>query len=264
MARSTRVASRYLEALEADDFTALPAPVFTRGFIRAYCQVVDVPSDEALARYGEAIGEPAAMPVPSNAPAEGFQRPGRNRGTVLASFILLVVLGLALFAVTIFLQAGREGGSDRRARPPASEAPVPESPPPAPVAGPTAERVVPPTPAAPPPPAPEPRPAVPEPRGMATASGADPATVTGEVTSPYRLIARVSELTWIRVRMEDGRFTEETIPAGQVREWVSNAPFVLTVGNAGGVTLELNGRELPPLGARGAVISRLVIPPTPQ
>jgi cytoskeleton protein RodZ len=77
-------------------------------------------------------------------------------------------------------------------------------------------------------------------------------------------VARVAEPTWVRVRTEDGRFTEETIPAGEVREWVSNAPFVLTVGNAGGITLELNGRVLPPLGRRGAVISRLVIPPPHQ
>jgi hypothetical protein len=85
--------------------------------------------------------------------------------------------------------------------------------------------------------------------------------VAGDVTSPYRLIARTHETTWIRVRTEDGRTSEETVPAGEVREWVSDRPFVLTVGNAGGVSLELNGRVLPPLGARGAVIQRLVIPP---
>jgi hypothetical protein len=63
------------------------------------------------------------------------------------------------------------------------------------------------------------------------------------------------------VRTEDGRLIEETIPAGQSREWVSNGPFTLTIGNAGGVSLELNGRSLPPLGGRGAVISRIVLPP---
>jgi hypothetical protein len=77
-------------------------------------------------------------------------------------------------------------------------------------------------------------------------------------------VARVSEATWVRVRTEEGRSTEETIPAGETREWISNSPFVLTVGNAGGIALELNGRPLPPLGARGAVISRLVIPPAQQ
>jgi hypothetical protein len=82
--------------------------------------------------------------------------------------------------------------------------------------------------------------------------------------SPYRLVARTTETTWIRVRTEDGRTTEETIPPNEVREWVSNGPFVLTIGNAGGVSLELNGRPVPRLGASGAVISRLVLPPDIQ
>ena len=84
----------------------------------------------------------------------------------------------------------------------------------------------------------------------------------GGVVSPYRLVARTLEPTWLRVRTDDGRATEETIPAGEVREWVSNRPFIVTVGNAAGVTLELNGQKLPPLGARGAVISRLILPPS--
>jgi hypothetical protein len=89
-------------------------------------------------------------------------------------------------------------------------------------------------------------------------------TLAGSVSSPYRLIARISEPTWLRVRTDDGRTSEETLAAGEVREWVSDRPFVLTIGNAGGVALELNGRALPSLGARGAVIPRLVLPPEPR
>lgn len=83
----------------------------------------------------------------------------------------------------------------------------------------------------------------------------------GAVGSPYHLVARTSETTWIRVRTEDGRSSEENVPAGETREWVSDRPFVLTIGNAGGVSFELNGRALPPLGAKGTVIPRLVLPP---
>jgi hypothetical protein len=90
------------------------------------------------------------------------------------------------------------------------------------------------------------------------------ADVPTSVTPVYRLVARATEATWLRVRTEDGRTTEETLPPGAVREWVSNRPFVLTVGNAGGVVLALNGTELPPLGASGAVISRLVVPSEPR
>lgn len=85
--------------------------------------------------------------------------------------------------------------------------------------------------------------------------------VVGSVASPYRLIARTNETTWIRVRTDDGRMSEENVPAGEVREWISNRPFVLTIGNAGGVSLELNGRALPPLGPKGSVIQRIVLPP---
>jgi cytoskeleton protein RodZ len=77
---------------------------------------------------------------------------------------------------------------------------------------------------------------------------------------PYRLVARTTEKTWIRVRTEDGHATEEEIPAGQTREWVSNRQFTLTVGNAGGLSLELNGQHLPALGARGEVVRGLVLP----
>ena len=72
------------------------------------------------------------------------------------------------------------------------------------------------------------------------------------------------EPTWIRVRTEDGKTSEETIPAGEVREWFSTGPFTLTIGNAGGVAFELNGRALPPLGASGVVIPRIVLPTESQ
>ncbi len=77
---------------------------------------------------------------------------------------------------------------------------------------------------------------------------------------PYRLIARTTAPTWIRVRTEDGHTTEETIPAGQVREWVSDRRFMVRVGNAAGITLELNGQKLPGLGSTGEV-TNLVLPP---
>src|SRR4029077_18058054 len=119
-------------------------------------------------------------------------------------------------------------------------------PPAAPVAS---VQVVPPVDKPPPPPAPGP--AVPPPNLEGLAG----------VSSPYRLVARTSEATWIRVRTDDGRNSEESIPAGGVCEWVSSRPFILTVGNASGVSFELNGRTVPPLGGRGAVIPRLVLPP---
>ena len=304
ISRATRVASRYLEALESDRFAALPAPVFVRGFILAYCQALNEPPEETLALYDAREGVAAAPPRPVAVPVvrpPAAEAEPRSRSAVLVSFVLLVILGMALFAVALMTQPAREDrGIPTMAEAPI-EAPAPPSvsaaaPPPASPQAPSATASAAPsttprvaasaTSAAATPAAPAPSPAgavvatgsTPSSAGAAAPAAATPTAeparsavppswlpevqaATGGVASPYRLVARVSEPTWIRVRTEDGRSSEETVPAGQTREWISNRPFVLTLGNAGGVTLELNGRTLPPLGASGAVISRIVLPP---
>ena len=259
ISRSTRIPQRYLESLEGDDFAPLPAPPFTRGFIRAYCQALHEPPDEALACYdadragrvGPHVAQPhdAALLESQSLRESRTPRESRGRGVLLVSFVMLVVLGAALFAVTLALQppgvrrteqrTSESAPSQSKALPTGvpmerqrTEDPSPSPPP----RTPAATAPIPPAPATP-----------------------APAAVTG-VASSYRLVARTSELTWVRVRTEDGRMSEENIPAGEIREWVSNRPFVLSIGNAGGVTLELNGRRLPPLGPSGAVIARLVVP----
>ena len=270
LARVTRVSSRYLEALEREDFAQLPAPVFTKGYIRAYCQALGVPAEEALSRYSETVKIPvltAPVAAPSARRADDGRRP---RGTLLLSFALLVGFGAALFGVALFLQSGRPEIGARSAAPPAprvepevktvvavpSPAPAksPEPPPtpeaPAPAAPPPAAPA-----ASAPPPVATPAPAAPTPAPPAdlrpaadasrTAIVVDPPPLhLNTVVSPYRLVARTVESTWLRVRTDDGRATEETIPAGEVREWISNRPFIVTVGNAAGVTLELNGQKL--------------------
>lgn len=264
IARSTRVLHRYLAALEADAYAVLPAPVFTKGFIRAYCQALGVAPDEALALYAERgpgggddtkthiAGVRAAQGSPPQVFASGKRREGGGRGDVLASFLMLVVLGLALFAVTFWLQPARELRSESRPGVPVVDqrvagGPTPEAP--KGVGSPTA---------------PAAHPQAPAPRPEAAAAPVpiplEPPVGLAGVTAPYRLVARTSERTWLRVRTQDGRTSEENIPAGETREWVSNRPFVLAIGNAGGVALELNGRRVPRLGPSGAVIERLVLP----
>ena len=61
----------------------------------------------------------------------------------------------------------------------------------------------------------------------------------------------------------NGRIVHEVTTNGAISNpgnTQETAQFILTVGNAGGVALELNGRVLPPLGASGEVIERLVLP----
>jgi len=327
LSRATRVLHHYLEALEADNMSGLPAPVFTKGFIRAYCQAVGVPPDEALRLYDqrpERRPEPPRVPIVAARPIvvtpdpddyapivtqavvtpQAEPREARSRGTLLVSFILLVVLGAAFFAVTMTLQSGREGDGESGQRaalpappPPAEEVPAAspgtmsamESPAPAPTMTPQSSAAAQ---SAKPPvsqnvgvslPAPSSLPAsavpvapvaphasaAPQTPSMASVPATVPAAspvrapanhAARNPATPYRLIARTTETTWMRVRTEDGRTSEETIPANEIREWISNGPFIITIGNAGGVSLELNGRPIPRLGDSGSVVTRLVLP----
>jgi hypothetical protein len=82
--------------------------------------------------------------------------------------------------------------------------------------------------------------------------------VTADIKSPYKLIVSTVKKTWIRIRMDNGQTYEEKLAAGAVRMWVTDRPFVISMGNAVGARLELNGRPLP--SADGVEISNVVLP----
>src|SRR6266446_7926969 len=82
-------------------------------------------------------------------------------------------------------------------------------------------------------------------------------------TGGQRLVIRALEPTWVRVQTDEGRIAEELLPAGASREWAAERRFLVTIGNAGGVELTLNGKALPPLGPKGTVIQRLELPAPP-
>lgn len=51
LAAITKIQRRYLEALEAGQYTRLPGPFYTRAFVRSVAEVLDLDADELLARY---------------------------------------------------------------------------------------------------------------------------------------------------------------------------------------------------------------------
>jgi cytoskeletal protein RodZ len=249
MARSTRVGIRHLEALEEERLADLPSPVFVRGFIRAYCGFLRESPDPALSRYQDLLGERLASAAASSPPRP--RGSGANR-SLLVGLGLLVVLGLGLIGINLLV---RKSGGTSVAAARIERADVPA----ARVAPPPATRPHPPAPvpAAEPPRAPGPAPA-----SVAPPPVAPPATVSAKAApSAQRLTIRAVEATWVRVQADEGHVAEELLPPGASREWAAERRFLLTIGNAGGVELTLNGKALPPLGAKGTVIQRLELPP---
>lgn len=49
--RDTRISRRYLQALEAEQFEVIPAPVYARGFLRSYSQYLGLDPEDMLALF---------------------------------------------------------------------------------------------------------------------------------------------------------------------------------------------------------------------
>ena len=247
VAAGTRIAPRIVRALEADLVDDLLFPVYVRGFIRAYCEAVGAASDQALALYDEAVRDQksaaaqsapttGALPAPRT-PRSRLEPEGR-RGAARVAIGLTAVLLVAgaLYPLGAGWLAGSRRGGDpgRGSVPPLTAALTPS---PAEVAtevdgGP----------------------------GVARRPGRTDPT-TGATAGPLRtLVMRANETTWIRVQPEHEPVWVETLEPGAVREWRSAGHFRVTLGNAGGVRLELDGQALPVLGTRGQVVRDVVLP----
>lgn len=69
-----------------------------------------------------------------------------------------------------------------------------------------------------------------------------------------------TEETWIALAIDAAPKREFILRPGEARTWTANESFTLTVGNAGGITITLDGRELPRLGSSGQVVRSLRLP----
>src|SRR5438477_8197680 len=54
IADATKISKRFLDAIEHNDHRTLPAPVFTRGFVREYARYLGLNSEDMVNRYNYA------------------------------------------------------------------------------------------------------------------------------------------------------------------------------------------------------------------
>src|SRR5262245_35207170 len=83
ISEATRIGTRFLKAIETDNFSILPGGIFTRSFIRAYARHVGMDEDEAIGLYlhqstgvsTEHSESPAGSAVVSTGPVD---KPGKR------------------------------------------------------------------------------------------------------------------------------------------------------------------------------------------
>jgi cytoskeleton protein RodZ len=235
--RETRISRRYLEALESEDEAALPAPVYTRGFIRTYCRYLGLNPDGMLELFGprRALDGPVAVrPIPAELHTTASMP---VRPLILAAGLVLALLLSAYLwtQYTSFVEnigqlqtAPTSRGNPTATAPPSGRAAVPS---PSPAAGPSP--LVPPI--AQPVASPSPSPAAAPARGLVV-----------EVVAVER--------SWLEVWVDGRSVLAETIGAGVTRAFSAEQQVRMRVGNAGGIQVTVNGVQQGPLGARGQAV----------
>jgi cytoskeleton protein RodZ len=226
IADSTKISGRFLEAIEKGDLKTLPAPAFTRGFIREYARYLGLVPDEIVDAYMAAVRraearerdeEPSAdHPIRPPSMDRPLPAPAPRRRLPIAAIV--VALAVIAFAVWFVLVRPRTALQRAAPEPAAESATTAAIPPPEPE---TSE------------PAPPPRPA----------------------DDRLRMTLVASEDVWVTLHADGERVVNEVIEQGGRREIEARSELRFeTIGNAGGISLTLNGIEVPQLGASGRVI----------
>src|SRR5215475_5160816 len=56
VAMDTRISTRFLSAIENEEFHLLPGGIFNRGFVRAYAERIGLDPDQAVTEYERLLG----------------------------------------------------------------------------------------------------------------------------------------------------------------------------------------------------------------
>jgi cytoskeletal protein RodZ len=229
---STRINIKFLEAIEAGKFSVLPQ-TYIRAFLREYGEAIGLGGEEILRKY-ESLREPQVQPASretttpvSTAPSPGaksFERKAEKFSMSLKKNLLFAGVLLAGVAFVLILRSPVPKSQDAAQEIP-FDAVVKES--------------------------------------EATAYKPDTTRRTF-VPAPVQpdsltLEIQTTDSVWISI-LVDGRTTLEYLfPPNRKRSFMAKDQFSITMGNAGGATFKLNGKELGSLGKRGLVVRNVLI-----
>jgi cytoskeleton protein RodZ len=217
---------RIIEALEAGRFDSLGAPVYARGHLRKYAELLGLDAEQTLAAIEPELAQPPALV--RIAPAR------RSRPEVPVKVIGALVIGALIAGTAWWALSGRDqGGRDSSPAPVVPDQPAVDI---------VSEPV---TPAA----------AAPVAESEATAE--PPGTSIGPVAQTAAAIERAPPATAVRLRLSFSadswvelydasgrRFYFDLGPANSVRSFTAAAPVRVYLGNADGVQIELNGQAI--------------------
>lgn len=242
LADKTKINPRYLQAIEAGDFSKLPSGIFGRMFVKQYAEAVGLDGNSVAEEYQRitSFGEDYAPDVNSIAGTRHIYQPNvpglnavgdRVRSERLASMLssfMWVVAAILVCSAAYYGLAHLPTRERAQASPQAAPAPAPAKTPAAKVATPS-------TPAG------------------GTPTAATPAAAPAIPGTPIQLEIAVTEPVWVTATADGKTAFSKMLNPGTNEVVSANDSAKLVLGNAGGAEITYNGKKLEPFGPRGQV-----------
>jgi cytoskeletal protein RodZ len=116
VSRETNIAGRYLEALEAEDFSSFPGEPYVTGFLRNYSEYLGLEPQELLSLYRSLKIQEQPVPV-----EQLLKSPSPLPRILITIAVALAVLGAAGGGVFFFINRPRKAAAETPVRRPVSE-----------------------------------------------------------------------------------------------------------------------------------------------
>ena len=234
---ATRIGSRFLEALENEQWDVLPGGVFNRGFIRAIARFLGLDEEDLVAEYDLSISQVhplASIPILAPLPA----RPSKPRRRPFALVATATVAILVLATAGWFGWRWHYAGIHRAAAGPGSAAPTASA---------SAQA--------------QPNSSDASVGGSADSSFTTIGTASGQPQAPLsnlrgkikglELKVEAGKQTSVSVSADGSKVFDGSMIAGQSRTFTAQDAIDISAQDAGALLLELNGQTLAPLGPPG-------------
>jgi cytoskeletal protein RodZ len=265
IAQELKISSRFLEAIEAGELDKLPGGVFTKSFTLQYARLLGLDEEKIAGELQRTLDPHPEVPASVEAPkpadsaihvprVEEWEAVGESRfrwssSSLSAAALVVVVMLLCsgLYALYAWWQRAHRPVAAHQS--PAVAA-VQPAPPPAPVQPSPSPAVQPSTaPTGTQPPSEAPAPPVAAPPPPVPAAG----TSASHPNAAVRVELTADEPVWVLVQSDGKYFFSGTLGAKESRAFEATSTVLLRLGNAGGVTITLNGKPVGPVGPKGQV-----------
>jgi cytoskeleton protein RodZ len=246
---STKISTRFLRALEEEQFDLLPGGIFNKGFVRAYAHHLGIDEGQVVADYLAAVtaSQPQAQPqsatelTPPPQPEEENHPAAEIPWGGLALALLVIAFGFAtwgFYSREKSIKPARAVSSqvrDRKTLAAPQGIAVPSAPTPSPQ-----------------PAATEPmHPPAQEPAELSAASSTQP----NSPATPGRfvLLIKVREDSWLWIDADGKPLMNDLMVAPAEKAVEAEKEIVLRAGNMGALDISFNGKKLPSQGDYGEV-----------